>query len=76
METTKSLIMTFLDEGNSKVSLTIQDPKDNITETEIKSAMDLVIAKNIFDPNGLNLVSAVDAKIVVKETTPYDLVIG
>ena len=76
METTKSLIMTFLDEGNSKVSLTIQDPKDNITETEIKSAMDLVIAKNIFDPNGLSLVSAVDAKIIVKETTPYDLVIG
>ena len=75
METTKSLITTFLDEGNSKVSLTIQDPKDNITETEIKSAMDLVIAKNIFDPNGLSLVSAVDAKIVVKETTPYDLVI-
>ena len=75
METTKSLIMTFLDEGNSKVSLTVQDPRDNITETEIKSAMELVIAKNIFDPNGLDLVSAVDAKIVVKETTPYDLVI-
>ena len=75
METTKSLVMTFLDEGDSKVSLTVQDPRDNITEAEIKSAMELVIAKNIFDPNGLDLVSAVDAKIVVKETTPYDLVI-
>ncbi|QJA09088.1 DUF2922 domain-containing protein [Romboutsia sp. CE17] len=76
METTKSLVMTFLDEGDSKVSLTVQDPRDNITEAEIKSAMELVISKNIFDPNGLDLVSAVDAKIVVKETTPYDLVIG
>ena len=75
METTKSLVMTFLDEGDSKVSLTVQDPRDNITEAEIKSAMELVISKNIFDPNGLDLVSAVDAKIVVKETTPYDLVI-
>ncbi len=38
--------------------------------------MELVVSKNIFAPNGLDLVSALEAKVVVTETTPFDLVIG
>ena len=37
--------------------------------------MDLVIDKNIFAPNGDDIVQAVDAKVVVTDTTPYDLVL-
>ena len=76
METSTNLILTFINQGNSKVSLSVQDPREDITEAEIKEAMELVVSKNIFAPNGLDLVSAVDAKVVVTETTPFDLVIG
>ncbi len=76
METTKRLLMTFADGDGKKISLSVDDPRVDITEAEIKSVMDLVLAKNIFSPNGLNLVAAVEAKIVVTDTTPYDLVIG
>lgn len=76
METSTNLIMTFINQGNSKVSLSVQDPREDITEAEIKEAMELVVSKNIFAPNGLDLVSAVDAKVIVTETTPFDLVIG
>ena len=76
METSTNLIMTFINQGNSKVSLSVQDPREDITEAEIKEAMELVVSKNIFAPNGLDLVSAVDAKVVVTETTPFDLAIG
>lgn len=76
METSTNLIMTFINQGNSKVSLSVQDPREDINEAEIKEAMELVVSKNIFAPNGLDLVSAVDAKVVVTETTPFDLVIG
>ena len=76
METSTNLIMTFINQGNSKVSLSVQDPREDITEAEIKEAMELVVSKNIFAPNGLDLVSAVDAKVVVTETNPFDLVIG
>ena len=76
METSTNLIMTFVNEDKSKVSLSVQDPREDITEAEIKAAMELVVSKNIFAPNGLDLVSAVDAKVVVTETTPFDLVIG
>ncbi|MGL5692556.1 MAG: DUF2922 domain-containing protein [Peptostreptococcaceae bacterium] len=76
METNTNLLMTFKNKDGAKVSLSVQDPRTNITEAEIKEAMELVVSKNIFAPSGLDLVSAVDAKVVVTETTPFDLVIG
>ena len=75
MKQTKRLVMTFKTDGDRKVSLVVDDPRENISESEIKAAMDLVIAKNIFAPNGDDIVQAVDAKVVVTDTTPYDLVL-
>lgn len=75
MEQTKRLVMTFKTDGDRKVSLVVDDPREDISESEIKAAMDLVVAKNIFAPNGDDIVQAVDAKVVVTDTTPYDLVL-
>ena len=58
-----------------KISLSVDDPREDITEGEIKSAMDLVVSKNIFAPNGADIAEAVEAKVVVTDTTPYDLVL-
>lgn len=76
METTKILLMTFANEDGKKVSLSIDDPREDLTEEEIKATMDLVVSNNLFAPNGYDLVSSVEAKVVVTDTTPYDLVIG
>lgn len=75
METTKRLVMSFLTSEDKKVSLTVDNPREDINETEIKSAMDLVVEKNIFAPNGSDIVATVDAKVVVTDTTEYDLVL-
>ena len=75
MEQTKRLVMTFKTDGDRKVSLVVDDPREDISESEIKAAMDLVVAKNIFAPNGDDIVQAVEAKVVVTDTTPYDLVL-
>ena len=75
METTKRLVMSFLTSEYKKVSLTVDNPRDDINETEIKSAMDLVVEKNIFAPNGSDIVATVEAKVVVTDTTEYDLVL-
>ena len=32
-----------------------------------------LVSKNIFAPNGADIVSAVEAKVVVTDTTAYDL---
>lgn len=76
MNINKKLLMTFKTSDNKKVSLSIDDPREDLTEDEIKAAMDLVISKNIFAPRGADIVSVVEAKVVVTDTTPYDLVIG
>ena len=73
MEINKRLVMTFKTTDDKKVSLSVDDPREDITESEIKSAMDLVVDKNIFAPNGADIVSIVEAKVVVTDTTPYDL---
>ena len=73
MEINKRLVMTFKTTDDKKVSLSVDDPREDITESEIKDAMDLVVSKNIFAPNGADIVSAVEAKVVVTDTTPYDL---
>lgn len=65
----KTLVMTFLNEGGSKVSLSVTNPKDNLTEAEINSAMDTVISKGIFFSTGGNLVSKDSAKIIDKNVT-------
>ncbi|MEG2246532.1 MAG: DUF2922 domain-containing protein [Peptostreptococcaceae bacterium] len=70
------LVMTFSNTLGRKISLFVTDPRENLTETEIKAAMDLIIEKNIFEPNGADIVAAVDAKIIQTETTEFDLEIA
>lgn len=74
METVLKLVMTFENEDGCKVNLSIVDPKGGIQEQEIREAMELVVEKDIFEPNGLSLVKPLYARIVNTETTEFDLV--
>jgi len=73
MEQTKKLIMTFKTTDDKKISLSVDNPREDVLESEIKSAMDLVVSKNIFAPGGADISEAISAKVVVTDTTPYDL---
>ena len=64
MEIKTKLLMTFKTSDDKKVSITVDNPREDLTETEIKEAMNTIIEKDIFSPNGGSLVSAVSAKIV------------
>ncbi|WP_343003265.1 DUF2922 domain-containing protein [Clostridium sp. 2218st1_F5_2218SCRN_220325] len=75
MTETKKLVMVFKNSVGKNVSISIDDPKDNITETEIKTTMELIVEKNIFKKNDYAFVEAVEAKIVTTNTTEYDLVL-
>ena len=75
METKKRLLMTFMSELDRKVSIAVDDPREDIAEDEIKEVIDLILEKNIFAPNGADLVATVEAKIVVTDTTEFDLVL-
>lgn len=68
------LVMCFENEDGGKVNLSIVDPRHDVSEEEIRQAMELVVEKDIFQPNQLSLVKPLYAKIVNTQTTEFDLV--
>ena len=75
METKKRLVMSFRNELDRVVSISVDDPREDISEIEIKNFMDMVVEKQIFNPNGADIVAVVEAMVVVTDTTEYDLVV-
>ena len=69
----KKLVMVFGTNKEKNVSLSIDKPKASLNETQIKSAMETIVAQNIFAPNEEDLVRCVEAKIVTTNTNEYDL---
>ena len=67
--------MTFKTDEDKNMSISVEDPRENITESEILEAMNLIIEKDVFMPNGEALVEKVGAKVVETETQEYDLVL-
>ena len=74
MELNRKLVMTFKTTDDKKVSLTVDNPREDLTEEEVKTAMELIKEKNIFATVGADLASLVSAKVVETDTTNYDLV--
>ena len=65
----KRLVMTFVTEGGTKVSISLNDPKEDLTANGVETAMDGIIAANIFTTTGGNLVAKDSAKVIETETT-------
>ena len=74
MELNRKLVMTFKTTDDKKLSLTVDNPREDLTEEEVKTAMELIKEKNIFAPGGADLASLVSAKVVETDTTNYDFV--
>lgn len=71
----KKIVMYFKKANGKNMSITIEDPKDDVTEQQIKTAMDLVVSKDVFMKGSYGIESAVKAQIVTTNTTVYDLVL-
>lgn len=68
----KSLIMKFLNEQNKNVSISIDDPREDVTEEEIKTVMETIVSKNIFGSKGGNFVKIDGAKIVTTSVIEFE----
>ncbi|WP_027717470.1 DUF2922 domain-containing protein [Desulfovirgula thermocuniculi] len=66
--TTQTLRMRFRNEAGSIVTLSLDNPRNNLTAADVQGVMDLIIAKNVFVTNGGGLVGKVDASIVDRTT--------
>lgn len=65
----KTLVMTFLNSLGSKTSVTLPGVKADVTPAEISAAMDVIIAKNIFQSSGGDLLTKHAAQITEKNVT-------
>jgi hypothetical protein len=71
--TTQTLRMVFKNESGSNFTISLDNPRDNITAAEIEAVMDLIISKNVFQTGGGALVSKQDVQIVDRTTNDlYD----
>ena len=73
MEIKKKLMMTFKTDEDKNTSISIDDPRENLNEGEIKNVMQLILEKDIFSINGASIVDLVEAKIVQTDTQEFDL---
>ena len=58
------LEMDFLDVMNKQVRISLDDPKDGLTSTQIEEAMQGIITHNIFASKEGNLVEIKGARVV------------
>lgn len=64
---TQVLQMTFRCSDESKVTISVDDCKDDLTATTIKAAMNNIILESAFEYDGADLAAPAGAKIVKKE---------
>lgn len=58
------LELDFLDESDKSFKLRVSDPREDLEEIEISSAMDTIISKNIFISNDRDLLEKNSARVI------------
>ena len=71
MSSDTDLNLVFRNAAGKKVSLKIEEPKANVTKSEIDAAMQTVVDNNIFATTGGDIVEAVEGRL---RTTTLDVV--
>lgn len=63
----KTLQMVFQNQLGKNISISVPEVRDDVTEAEIKTLMQLIIAKNIFESLGGDLKTIMEANLVTRE---------
>lgn len=67
------LEMVFRNQAGQLVTISVPDPRPDITAGEVEAVMDTIIAQNIFTSPGGDLVAKVEARIVERTYTWYNV---
>ncbi|NMA87343.1 MAG: DUF2922 domain-containing protein [Tissierellia bacterium] len=65
--TKSKLEMEFKDVAGKKFNLSLDEPKDNLTESDIRTAMEEVVNRNIFSTKEGDIVETVKARVIKTE---------
>lgn len=67
----KRLVLTFRNAAGKTITLSLADPRADVTALEVTTAMDTIVARNVFTSSGGDLVSKERAAII--DTTENEL---
>ena len=71
---TKRLELQFLNEAGTKATIGLVDPKEDLTDVEVKGAMETILAEDVFTSPRGDLVAVAGARIVSREVTEFEVV--
>lgn len=73
MKLTKQLEMIFGDSAQRNFVVRVNNPRNDLTETEIKQRMQVILNANVFRSTYGPLTALLGARLVTREVTDYDL---
>lgn len=65
----QTLQMVFRDQIGKSMTISVVDPREDLTQMELETVMNDIIAKNIFDSNGHDLAEIYAARIIDRQVT-------
>ncbi len=69
--TAQTLRMVFRNQAGRNVTISLDNPRDDLTAAQVQEAMNLVIDRNVFNSTGGDLVAVQDIRII--DSTTNDL---
>ncbi|MBS4538160.1 DUF2922 domain-containing protein [Clostridium sp. D2Q-11] len=67
------LELIFKNQQDRKTRISIDEPRADLTEVEIQTAMNSIIAENIFNTSGGDLVAISGARVVTTDIQEFEV---
>ncbi|MBZ5201405.1 DUF2922 domain-containing protein [Planomicrobium chinense] len=69
----KTLELIFATAAGKEVTLSVEEPRENVTPLELQAGMQTIIAQNIFEVEGSHFATAKGARIVERNVVEYEV---
>ena len=69
----KTLELIFATTAGKEVTLSVEDPRENVTSLELQAGMQTIIAQNIFEVEGSVLALAKGARVIDRNVVEYEV---
>jgi len=70
---TKRLELQFLDEAGTRTTIGFLDPRDNLTDAEVRNAMETILIEDVFASPRSDLTAIAGARIVAREVIEFSV---
>ncbi|MCX8001113.1 MAG: DUF2922 domain-containing protein [Anoxybacillus mongoliensis] len=67
----KTLELQFVNEEGKTVRLSIDEPRDDVTQTQVANVMDVIIAANVFPSSGGDFIAKKGARLIDTTVTEW-----